>query len=146
MSPTNAHLLSVLRGSREDIVKQSTDIAFASAEVPFERSGLEQLLRASIAVVEERLAGDATNVRREVLDTLHDLAHTWTWDATLRASLPCWGVLLGQLVSGAGRGDQAEAIRLLSRFLSAWLADVSKKMLPVPVVEGAASGCVATDA
>jgi hypothetical protein len=135
MTPTNAQLLSILRESREDIVKRSTDIVFASSDTPLERNDVEQMLRACTALLEEALVGESTDVRSGFLEALPDIARTSTWDNTLRAGMPCWGIILCQLVTHMGKEHQAEATQFLSRFMGAWWADVSKKMLPVFIAE-----------
>lgn len=135
MTPTNAHLLSIVRASREELVQRSTDIAFASSDLPIPRPDVEQMLRACVALLEEGLAGESDDIRSGFLDALPDVARSTTWDSTLRGGLPCWGVIVGLLVARASKEHQEEAIQFLSRFMGAWWADVSKKMLPVAIAE-----------
>jgi hypothetical protein len=97
---------------------------------------VEQMLRACTALLEEGLVGEATDVRSGFLEALPDVARTSTWDSTMRAGLPCWGIILCQLVTHVGKEHQEEAVKVLSRFMGAWWADVSKKMLPVFIAEG----------
>src|SRR5579871_5838832 len=98
MTPGQKHLVTILRDRREDLVQRSTDAAFQSAVVPIPRPDVEQMIRACVAVLEEGLAGESTEVRSGFLAALPDVARTTTWDSTMRGGLPCWGVLIGLLV------------------------------------------------
>ncbi|MFO0617011.1 MAG: hypothetical protein U0414_30730 [Polyangiaceae bacterium] len=135
MTECKTHLIGIIRATRESLVQSSTDIAYASDEVPLPRPAVEQMLRACVAIVEEGLVGESQEVRAGFLEALPDVARSSTWDATLRGGLPCWGVLLGQLVARAEPAHRAEAITWLSTFMGAWWADVSKVMLPVLIAE-----------
>ena len=136
MNPCHAHLAQIIGDTREDLVRESTDIAFRSnASITLRREDVEQMIRACVALLEEGLVGESTSIRAGFLEALPEVARASTWDDTLRNGIPCWGVLLGKLSAAAAEEHRAEAIVFLSSFMGAWWADVSKAMLPVFTAE-----------
>ena len=105
MDACNAHLLEIIQRSREELVRESTDISFQSNPLPMAREDVEQMLRACVALVEEGLVGETTVVRSGFLEALPEVAKTSTWDNTLRSGLPCWGVLVGKLSAAASEPE-----------------------------------------
>ena len=135
MTDFKKHLATIVQESREELVKSSTDIAFASNEQPLPRGDIEQMLRACVALPEEGLCGDSPDIRAGFLEALPHVARRPTWDLTLRNGVPCWGVIVGRLVAACEPPHRPEAITWLSTFMGAWWADVSKVMLPVLIEE-----------
>jgi hypothetical protein len=136
MTPARSHLLAIVQRSRNDLVRESTDIAFASGDIPIPKPDVEQMIRACVGLLEEALVGEATDVRDSFLDALPSVAKTTTWTLTMKNGLPCWGILIGKLVSETSTEHRSEAIVFLARFLGEWWSEVSKKMLPVNIAEG----------
>jgi hypothetical protein len=128
--------VSLLEASREEIIRESTDIAFLQDDNPIARRDVEQMIRACVALIEEGLRGESREVRSNFLEALPDVAKSTTWELTLKNGIPCWGVILGKLVAEASPEHRAEATRLLAEFMGQWWADVSKVMLPVFLAEG----------
>jgi hypothetical protein len=131
MTPCHAHLVEIIQASRETLVQESTDIAFMGADAPIPRADVEQMLRACIALIEEALQGQSTEVRTSFLEAMPDIARSTTWDSVLENGIPCWGLILGRLVAQTNDEHRNEAIVFLSRFMGTWWRDVSRAMLPV---------------
>ena len=136
MIPCQAHLLSVLRTSRDELVRRSTDVVYLTDNAPLPREDVEQLMRASLAILEEGLAGETNEVRSGFLEALPELAGATTLDDAIKGGLPTWGVIIGQLSVAVNEQYRDEAIMILSRFMGLWWSDVLKVMLPVYMAKG----------
>ncbi len=135
MTAFKKHLVSIIQETREELVRTSTDIAYEVNDQPLPRADIEQMLRACVALLEEGLRGESSEIRSGFLEALPDVARSTTWDLTVRNGLPCWGVIFGRLVAATDAAQRPEAISWLSTFMGAWWADVSKVMLPVLIEE-----------
>ncbi len=135
MTPTQSHLVDVIRSNREELVQKSTDICFSWPDMPIPRPDVEQLLRGCVAVLEEGLVGESNDVRTGFLAAMPDVARTTTWSHTMRAGVSCWGVLVSLLATRVNAEHTEETMRTLAKFMGDWWADVSKVMLPVSIAE-----------
>jgi hypothetical protein len=128
-------MLSLMNAKREALVQSATDIAFAGGDTPLPRADVEQMIRACVAIAEEGLVGQSREIRAGFLEALPDVARSTTWDLTVKNGVPCWTIIMGQMVCGIPGEDQPAAIHWFSRFIGEWWADVSRAMLPVLVAE-----------
>jgi hypothetical protein len=131
MEAFRSQLTSILQRSREELVRQATDIAFVTGEAPMPRPDVEQMMRACVALIEEGLAGESQTIRTGFLEAMPDVARASTLRSTLKNGLPTWGVLVGMLSAEVPAEHREDAIRWLSRFMGEWWADVVEAMLPV---------------
>ena len=136
MTRCRAHLLALIEASRDAIVRGSTEAAFFSGDAPIARPDVEQMIRASVSLIEEGLRGESTEIRDNFLEVLPDVARSTTWELTLKNGLACWGVIIGKLVAVTAPEHRDEAVAWLSQFMGEWWSDVSKAMLPVFIAEG----------
>jgi hypothetical protein len=128
------HILQVMRTHHDVLVREATDIVFASGEASVDRSTVEQLLRGNMAIIAESLLGESTDLRRMYLDVaLPEVARsgTSTWRTVLRDGLPCWGIIVGQIAVRASETHRQDVIVRLSRLMGVWWAEVWDSMSPV---------------
>jgi hypothetical protein len=134
MNPVDSHILEILQSQRDVLLKETTDIVYASGGATMDRASTEQLLRGAIAIVEESISGAPSDQRRMYLDAaLPEVARSGNspWRTVLSDGLPCWGVIVGLIAARANETHRNDAIVRLSRLMGTWWAEVWDVMSPV---------------
>jgi len=134
LNAVDSHILEILHSQRDALVKKTTDIVFASGSPQIDRASVEQLLRGTMAIIEETILGESTDLRRMYLETaLPEVARAGTspWRTVLNDGLPCWGIIVGLMAIHASDTYRIDVVTRLSRIMGTWWAEVWDVMSPV---------------